>query len=218
MTELRRRMDEDMVLRGMADRTRETYLWAVAALARFYRRSPDQISDEEIQKYLLHLMRERHQAWSTCNIVVHALRFFYHTTLQRDRTTFCLPTSRQPSKLPALLSREEVQQLFAAASHPTHRVMFLTAYAAGLRLNELRLLRVSDIDSARMTIRVEQGKGSKDRYTVLSASAGLHHRQASGGDHQAGRHPCAAPRLCDAPARGGRRSAHDSAAPRPPIN
>jgi site-specific recombinase XerD len=163
-------MDEDMVVRGMADRTRETYLWAVTAVARYYRRSPDQISDEEIQAYLLHLMRERHRSWSTCNIVVHALRFFYHTTLKRDRTTFRIPTSRQPSTLPALLSREEVQQLLAAASHPTHRVMFLTAYATGVRLNELRLLRVSDIDSARMTIRVEQGKGRKDRYTVLSAS------------------------------------------------
>jgi len=170
MTELRRRMDEDMMVRGMADRTRQTYLWAVAAVARFYRRSPDQISDEEIQAYLLHLMRDRHQAWSTCNIVVHALRFFYHTTLKRDRTTFCIPTSRQPSKLPALLSREEVQQLLAAATQPTHRVMFLTAYAAGLRLNELVHLRVSDIDSARMTIRVEQGKGGKDRYTILSIS------------------------------------------------
>jgi site-specific recombinase XerD len=159
-----------MVVRGMADRTRETYLWAVTAVARYYRRSPDQISDEEIQAYLLHLMRERHRSWSTCNIVVHALRFFYHTTLKRDRTTFRIPTSRQPSKLPALLSREEVQQLLAAASHPMHRVMLLTAYASGVRLNELRLLRVSDIDSARMTIRVEQGKGRKDRYTVLSPS------------------------------------------------
>ena len=74
MTELRRRMDEDMVVRGLADRTRETYLWAVTGLARFYRRSPDQISDEEVQAYLLHLMRERHRSWSTCNITVHALR------------------------------------------------------------------------------------------------------------------------------------------------
>lgn len=71
MTELRRRMDEDMIVRGMADRTRESYLWAVTGLARFYRRAPDQISDEEVQAYLLHLIRDRHRSWSTCNIVVH---------------------------------------------------------------------------------------------------------------------------------------------------
>jgi Phage integrase, N-terminal SAM-like domain/CHRD domain len=84
MTELRRRMDDDMLARGLADRTRESYLWAVTGLARFYHRSPDQISDEEIQAYLVHLIRDRQRSWSTCNIVVHGLRFFYHTTLKRD--------------------------------------------------------------------------------------------------------------------------------------
>jgi integrase/recombinase XerD len=170
MTELRRRMDEDMVVRGMADRTRETYLWAVTGLARFYRRSPDQISDAEVQAYLLHLIRDRQRSWSTCNIVVHGLRFFYHTTLKRDRTTFCIPSPRQPGTLPALLSRDEVQRLIAHAANQKHRTMLLTTYAAGLRLNEVLRLRVPDIDSARMTIRVEQGKGGQDRYTILSAT------------------------------------------------
>lgn len=169
MTELRRRMDEDMIVRGFADRTRETYLWAVTSLAKFYRRSPDCISDEEIQAYLLHLIRDRHRSWSTCNIVVHGLRFFYHTTLKRDRTTFSIPSPRQPGTLPALLSREEVQRLIAHAPNLKHRTMLVTTYAAGLRLNEVLHLRVGDIDSARMTIRVEQGKGGQDRYTVLSA-------------------------------------------------
>lgn len=169
MTELRRRMDEDMVIRGMADRTRETYLWAVAALATFYRRPPDQISDAEVQAYLLHLIRDRHRSWSTCNIVVHALRFFYHTTLKRERTSFSIPSIRQPGKLPALLSREEVQRLIGHAATVKQRTMLMTTYAAGLRLNEVLHLRVTDIDSARMTIRVEQGKGGQDRYTVLSA-------------------------------------------------
>jgi len=169
MTELRRRMDEDMIVRGMADRTRETYLWAVTGLARFYRRPPDQISDDEVQAYLLHLIRDRQRSWSTCNIVVHGLRFFYHTTLKRERTTFCIPSPRQPGKLPALLSRDEVQRLIAQASNPKHRTMLMTTYAGGLRLNEVLHLHVHDIDSARMTIRVEQGKGGQDRYTVLSA-------------------------------------------------
>ena len=168
MTELRRRMDDDMQVRGMADRTRETYLAGVTGLATFYRRSPDQISDAEVQAYLLYLIRDRQRSWSTCNITVHALRFLYHTTLKRDRTTFCVPSPRQPGTLPAILSRAEVERLIAHAPNAKHRTMLLTTYAAGLRLNEVLHLRVTDIDSARMTIRVEQGKGGKDRYTVLS--------------------------------------------------
>ena len=168
MTELRRRMDEDMVVRGMAERTRETYLAAVKGLAKYYRRSPDQISDEEVQAYLLHLIRDRHRAWNTCHTVVHGLRFLYHTTLKRDRTTFSIPSMRQPGKLPTILSRDEVERIVAHATNLKHRTMLMTTYAAGLRLNETLHLRVTDIDSARLTIRVEQGKGGKDRYTVLS--------------------------------------------------
>ena len=131
MTELRQRMDEDMIVRGMADRTRETYLWAVTGLARFYHRSPDQIADAEVQAYLLHLIRDRQRSWSTCNIVVHGLRFFYHETLKRDRTTFCIPSPRQPGTLPALLSRAEVRHLIAHAANLKHRTMLMTTYAGG---------------------------------------------------------------------------------------
>lgn len=167
MTELRQRMDEDMIVRGMAERTRESYLWAVTGLAKFYRRAPDQIADAEVQAYLLHLIRDRHRSWSTCNIVVHGLRFFYHTTLKRDRTTFCIPSPRQSGKLPAILSRDEVQRLIAHAAKPKPRTMLMTTYAAGLRLSEVLHLQVRHIDSARMAIRVEQGKGGKDRDTLL---------------------------------------------------
>lgn len=169
MTALRQRMEDDMVARGFADRTRESYLWAVTGLARFYRRPPDQISDDEVQAYLVHLIRDRQRSWSTCNVVANGLRFFYHTTLKRDRTTFTIPAPRQRQTLPAILSRQEVEQVLAHAANLKHRTMLLTTYAAGLRLNEVLHLRVTDIDSARMTIRVEQGKGGKDRYTVLSA-------------------------------------------------
>ena len=168
MTELRRRMDDDMVARGFAERTRESYLWAVTGLARFYRRPPDRISDEEVQAYLVHLLRERQRSWSTCNVVANGLRFFFHTTLRRDRTTFTIPAPRQRQTLPAILSREEVERLIAHTANLKHRTMLLTTYAAGLRLNEVIHLRVGDVDSSRMTIRVEQGKGGKDRYTVLS--------------------------------------------------
>ena len=169
MTELRRRMDDAMLVRGLADRTRESYLWAVTGLARFYHRSPDQISEEEVQAYLVHLIRDRQQAWSTCNVVVNGLRFFYHTTLKRAPTAFSIPSPRQSGKLPMVLSREEVQRLLTHATTQTHRTMLMIAYAAGLRLSEVRCLQVPHIDSARMTIRVVQGKGGQDRDTVLSA-------------------------------------------------
>ena len=169
MTALRQRMKDDMVARGFADRTRQSYLWAVTGLARFYRRPPDGISDEEVQAYLVHLLRDRQRSWSTCNVVANGLRFFFHTTLKRDRTTFTIPAPRQRQTLPAILSREEVERVIAHATNPKHRTMLLTTYAAGLRLNEVLHLRVTDIDSARMTLRVEQGKGGKDRYVMLSA-------------------------------------------------
>ena len=168
MTELRRRMDDDMAARGFADRTRESYLRAVTGLARFYHRAPDQIADDEVQAYLVHLLRERQRSWSTCNVAANGLRFFYHTTLKRDRTTFTIPAPRQRQTLPAILSREDVERIIAHAVNPKYRTMLLTTYAAGLRLNEVLHLRVTDIDSTRKTIRVEQGKGGKDRYTVLS--------------------------------------------------
>ena len=167
MTKLRQRMDEDMLVRGMADRTRESYLWAVTGLATFYHRSPDQVSDGEVQAYLLHLIRDRKRAWNTCHLVVHGLRFFYHMTLKRDRTTFSIPTPRQAGKLPAILSRDEVHRLIAHATKPKQRTMLMTTYAAGLRLSEVLHLQIRHIDSARMAIRVEQGKGGKDRDTLL---------------------------------------------------
>ena len=201
MTELRQRMDDDMLVRGFADRTRESYLWAVTGLARFYRRSPDHISDDEVQAYLLHLIRDRHRSWNTCHIVVHGLRFLYLTTLKRDRTTFSIPSMRQPGKLPAILSRVEVERILAHAAPLKHRTMLMTTYAAGLRLNEVIHLRVTDIDSARMTIRVEQGKGGKDRYTVLSA-----HLLAALRAYWKAEHPAA----WLFPARGGDRPMHET--------
>lgn len=126
MTELRRRMEDDMVARGFASRTRSSYLWAVSSLARFYRRSPDQISDAEAQAYLVHLLRERQLSSSTCHVVVSGLRFLYHVTLKRDRTTFDIPLSRQPGRLPVLLSREEVERLICHAANPKFRTMLLT--------------------------------------------------------------------------------------------
>jgi len=168
MSELRTLMHNDMLLRGMAARTRQSYIAAVARLARHYRRSPDRISEREVQDYLLHMIQDEKLSWSTCSITVHGLRFFYHTTLGRERARFSIPAPRQAVKLPAILSREEIMRLFAATPNQKHRAVLTTTYAAGLRVSEVVRLRLTDIDANRMTLRVEQGKGAKDRYTLLS--------------------------------------------------
>lgn len=168
MGALREQMEREMVLRRMSVRTRQCYSEAVAGLAKHYRRRPDELTEREIQAYLLHLIEERKLAFSSCKVALHGLRFFYHETLKHPEMQFDLPRARAPQRLPEILSREEIERLFAAANLLKHRVLLMTTYAAGLRVSEVCALRVSDIDSARMTIRVEQGKGAKDRYTLLS--------------------------------------------------
>ena len=168
MGTLRKQMEADMVLRGMSERTRESYLAAVAGLAKYYNRSPDQVSEVEVQRYLLHLIEERKLAWSSCNVAVSGLRFVYHTTLKRREAQFDIPRARAPQKLPQILAREEIARLIELTLNAKHRAILMSAYGAGLRVSELCHLKVGDIDSARMTIRVEQGKGAKDRYVMLS--------------------------------------------------
>ena len=168
MSELRKQMDGDLVVRGMAVRTREAYLGAVAGLAKYYKRRPDRIDEAEVQKYLLHLIQERKLAWSSCHVAAQGLKFFYRVTLKRSEAQFGIPTARQPQKLPQILAREEVARLIDLTANPKHRAILMTAYGTGLRLSEICHLKVTDIDSARMTVRVEQGKGAKDRYTLLS--------------------------------------------------
>ena len=168
MGELRDRMHHDMVVRGLAESTRESYLAAVAGLAKFYHRSPDRLAQREVEVYLVHLAEERKLAWNTRSLITNGLRFFYHTTLGRPRMDFAIPRPKAPAKLPEILSREEVARILSRPANRKHRVLLMTGYATGLRVSELVRLRVSDLDSDRMTIRVEQGKGGQDRYTLLS--------------------------------------------------
>ena len=168
MSALRKQMEADMALRGLAYRTRETYIESVAKLAKFYGRRPDQISEAEVQCYLLHLLEERKLAHSSVNVACSAFEFFYRVTLKRRETEFCLPRPKVPGKLPQILSREEVAALFEHTTNLKHRAFLMTTYAGGLRLSEACELKVSDIDSDRMTLRVECGKGANDRYTLLS--------------------------------------------------
>lgn len=168
MTELRQRMIDQMTLRGFSPRTHESYLEAVTGLALYYKQSPDQLKAAQVRAYLLHLERERHLSWSSLNVAVSGLRFFYFETLKWEPVAMEIPHRQKQSRLPEVLSREEVDRLFNALVNIKHRVLLMTTYAAGLRLSEVIHLRVRDIDSARMMIRVEQGKGRKDRYTILS--------------------------------------------------
>ena len=167
MSPLRQQMQADMVLRGLAPRTQAAYLAAVAGLARHYGRSPDQLTEEDVQRYLLHLIEERQLAWASTNQTACALRFFFHVTLKRPDASLLIPSRKAPAKLPDILSRGEVDRILGACTSLRHRALLMTTYAAGLRVSETCLLKPADIDSTRMMIRVANGKGGKDRYTLL---------------------------------------------------
>jgi integrase/recombinase XerD len=168
MTPLRQRFQHDLQLRNYRPRTIQTYTEAVARFARHFGRSPEQLGPEEIRTYQLYLLHERHASWSSFNQVVCALRFLYRVTVPRPWAVEQIPYGKKPKSLPAVLSREEVVQLFAAVRLPVYRMLLQTAYAAGLRLSEVIRLRVTDIDSSRMLLWVRQGKGGKDRCVPLS--------------------------------------------------
>jgi site-specific recombinase XerD len=161
-------MDNAMLVRGMAERTRETYLAAITRLARHYHRPPDQLSPAEVQAYLVHMLREEHLAWSTCNIAVHAFRFLYHTTLGHPTPTFTIPGPKQRKTLPQILSPVEVRRVIESTTTRKQRAVLATTYGAGLRVSEVVRLQLRHIDAERRCLRVEQGKGGKDRDTLLS--------------------------------------------------
>jgi integrase/recombinase XerD len=168
MSKLRDQMEREMTLRRMALRTRQAYISQVSALSKYFGRSPDRLSEAQIRQYLVYLIEERKLSSSSCLQALHSLRFFYHETLQRPDMDISMPHLRREHKLPEVLSREEIERLFAATNLLKHRVLLMTTYAAGLRVSEVCALKVSDLDSERMTVRVEQSKGAKDRYSVLS--------------------------------------------------
>ena len=166
MTPLRKRMIRELELRRKAPTTVSSYVKAVEELARYYRRSPDRISTEEIRSYMHFLIVEKKLSYSSCNHKIVAINFFFREVVRR-KVDLRVPMKRSGS-LPEPLSREEVARLLDAAEHQKHRVLMMTAYSAGLRVSELVRLKPQDIHSDRMLIRVNQGKGRKDRYTLLS--------------------------------------------------
>ncbi len=163
---LRRRMSEDMTVRGFTAGTQGGYLAAVENFTAFFGRSPDQAGAEDLRRYQLH-MRSSGTSATSMNAAVSALRFFFGVTLGRGDAQVGMTTVREPRKLPVVLSPEEVAGLLDAAPGLKYRAALSVAYGAGLRASEVVSLKLADIDSERMVIRVEQGKGRKDRYAML---------------------------------------------------
>ncbi len=166
MTPLRKHMIEDMQLRGLSARTQDVYLYAVGNLARHFHRSPDQLNDQDLRQYFLYLTNERRLSRSATTVALCAIKFFYERTLGQQWPTLQLVRPARHYKLPPVLSREEVRRILAEVDTPVYRACLTTIYSCGLRVSEAAQLRVADIDSARMMLRIH-GKGNKQRYVPL---------------------------------------------------
>jgi site-specific recombinase XerD len=164
---LRQRMIEDMSLRKLGEKTQTTYLRALRRFAVWLRRSPNTATAEDLRLYQLYLVEQGVSA-GTINAIITGLRFFFETTLGRPEAMAKMSHVREPRKLPEVLSRQETARLIACAGNLKHQAALAVAYGAGLRASEVAHLRVADVDSQRMCLRIEQGKGDKDRYAKLS--------------------------------------------------
>lgn len=167
MTELRKRMIECLQLRGLSERTQESYVRAVRQLAEHYHKSPDLINEEELRQYFLHIKNVKHYARNTSTIAICGIKFFYERTLERNWSIFGILRAPREKRLPVILSREEVCRILSRLRLPRYRVCLSTIYSCGLRLQEGINLRVADIDSGRSLLHVRHGKGAKDRYVPL---------------------------------------------------
>jgi integrase/recombinase XerD len=169
MTPLRRRIIEDMQVRNLSPLTQRSYVHHVSLLARHFGKSPERLGPEEIRSYQVYLTNEKKLAPNTILIAVAALRFLYKVTLHRDwAVEQILPAPKKPQKLPVVLSPEEVLQFLDCVDSIKHRTILTICYGAGLRISEAVALKPTDIDSQRMVMRIEQGKGQRDRYVMLS--------------------------------------------------
>jgi integrase/recombinase XerD len=164
---LRRRMIEDMTIRNLSRSTQESYIYAVAKFSRYFKQPPDRLGMEEVRAYQLHLVEQKY-SWSHINQVACALRFFYGITLGQKEALERIVSGREPEKLPPVLNREEIARFLEAVAGLRNRVALATAYATGLRIGEVVRLKIASIDSERMLLHIEGGKGGKDRYAMLS--------------------------------------------------
>lgn len=168
MTSLRQRMIDDMQIRNLSLNTQKSYLLQVAAFAKYFSQSPEDLGPEEIRDYQIYLINDKQLAPSSLCITVSALRFLYKVTLRKSWALDEIPAPKKPHTLPIILSQEEVSIFLQCTTSPKHHAILSILYAAGLRVSEACRLKITDIDSQRMTLRVDQGKGNKDRYSLLS--------------------------------------------------
>jgi site-specific recombinase XerD len=168
MLSLKEQMIMDLELKGYSPKTQTAYLRYMKDFTHHLGKSPEKMDEKEIKEYLHFLITQKKASQSTINSAYSALKFFYETTLHRDWGILKIPRIKKSRQLPIILDRSEVKNLLAVTTNVKHRTILMTTYAAGLRVSETAHLRISDIDSKRMQIRVEQGKGKKDRYTLLS--------------------------------------------------
>jgi site-specific recombinase XerD len=168
MGAIREKMKQQMEIRGLSDSTQESYLRAATQFVKYFMVSPEELGVDDVHAYQLYLIRERGVATPTYNIHVAALRFLYRTTLKVDWNIESIPFRKKTKSLPVVLSPEEIVCLCDAVSNIKHKAMILTLYDTGARVTEVARLKISDIDSKRMVVRIDQGKGRKDRYVPLS--------------------------------------------------
>ena len=167
MTQLREQMINQMTLRGFSPRTHQSYLMAVKDLARYYHLPPDQLSVDQLQDYFLYLVKERGLSDASCRLYLNAIRFFYLQVLKRTSFNVTLQVPKRKQRIPELLQRSEIVRILQACNNLKHRTLLLTCYGCGLRVSELVKLKLRHIDSERGLLRIEQGKGAKDRYVIL---------------------------------------------------
>lgn len=168
MSKLSDEMLTDLQLKGLTVRTQKTYLREVRNLANYFGRSPDELGEREIKEYLLHLRNDRKVSEGTYRFYSYGLKFFYKHTLKRDYVMEKIPFPKQKKRLPVVLDLKEVESLFSVTTNLKHKVILMITYSSGLRVSEAARLKVTDIDSKRMMVRISQGKGGKDRDSILS--------------------------------------------------
>ena len=168
MGKLRDQMLVDLQLSGATKSTQKNYLREVENLAKYFNRSPAELGEAELKEYLLHLIKERHLSEGTFRFYVAGLKFLYRTTLKREWPVEKIKHPRAKTKLPIVLDLSEVESIFAVTTNLKHKAMLMITYSSGLRVSEAARLKLTDIDSKRMVVKVNQGKGGKDRYSILS--------------------------------------------------
>jgi site-specific recombinase XerD len=177
MSKLKEQMKADLQLKGFKPNTQRTYLREVSNFARYFDKSPEELGKEEVKEYLLHLMNDKKLSQGTFKSYVSGIKFLYNTTLNRHEVVEDIKYPKAKIKLDVVLDLSEIEALFSATDNIKHKVILMITYSAGLRISETSRLKITDIDSKRMMVRVEQGKGGKDRYTILAQTALDHLRQ-----------------------------------------